>query len=224
MNKNIKITSVYKDTSGKVKMYGIHGYESIIVTKEQLMQLAASGVHMINAYVRGNIIVLKNNVVGYKYASPVKVKWLHSATSTFEICKFDAFVTVADLNETMLHIIKVVDNAVPIGDIHKSNAFTTPFGVCSMNDLSAGCKVALWAYYCGLRDTNTFVNVTSMGINALKCLIQVIQKENLDITLGMLAPSLGYNRELDDVVFYDVVDKVYTGYTQLFIRHMEVVK
>lgn len=54
-------------------------------------------------------------------------------------------ISASDLSPDSLRMLKIIDNATLL-DI-KSSKIETPFGICSIDDISTGCKVAVCIVY-----------------------------------------------------------------------------
>lgn len=94
-------------------------------------------------------------------------------------------ISASDLSPDSLRMLKIIDNATLL-DI-KSSKVETPFGICSIDDISTGCKVAVCVVYLNehRKDFEAIkaVYATEAGVNALDCIFDYLEKTKFDIPI-----------------------------------------
>lgn len=109
-------------------------------------------------------------------------------------------ISASDLSPDSLKMLKIIDNATLL-DV-KSGRVETPFEVCSIDDLSTGCKVAACVVYLNehRKDFEAIkaVYATIAGVNALDCIFDYLEKTNFDMPIIV---------EQEDI--FDCKDRIY---------------
>lgn len=98
---------------------------------------------------------------------------------------FKEMVSSKDLERDELDILWEIDKAKLINI--NLDKIETPYGICSLHDISTGCKTAINIMYI-MKNISDFgklgaVNVTECGVNALEIIFKNIDKNNYDINL-----------------------------------------
>lgn len=97
---------------------------------------------------------------------------------------FKAIVHSKDFNNSDINTIASIDNAVLLDKV--TGTVKTPFGVCSIEELSTGCKIVLVYLYI-LRNRlkyngSILLDVTECGSNALDVLFELDNSIDSNIT------------------------------------------
>ena len=175
-----------------------------------------------NMYIRNGTLVLKRKygVRILEYRGTVRVVHLPCHISCKTPLLFDLNIKPCMLDNVCLQAIYKIDNATPERDVTTYGKFSTPNGVCSMSELSSGCKSVIYAYLIG-KERETVIDVTSMGINALLCLFDILSKhkDNKSI-LGIKGLPILYNNELDGYICKDVDNGVACGLVDFLMHYV----
>lgn len=109
-------------------------------------------------------------------------------------------ISSKDLSDDSIKVMHTIDKAVLLDK--STGKIQTPFGICSIEDLSTGCKIAICIIYLNEhRDRFSqikAVNATEAGVNALDSLFDYIEKNNFNI---------GIITEQEDI--FDCKDRIY---------------
>ena len=225
MNGNIRVRSVYRK-GNKPVCYGVFYHnqrEYGVLSYKEAYEACKTG-NISNMYIRNNALVLKRKygIAEYEYKGVVAVKYNNNYYSQCRVPGlFSVFVTPEMLDKTCMKLIRDIDNAVPERDFLKYGKFSTPQGVCDMSELSSGCRSAVYAYLSSKSRAELF-DATSMGANAMVCLMDVLIKNNNNrIVLHLRGIPKGYKNEYDGYLFKYVDNNKIYGYLDFLANHME---
>lgn len=98
---------------------------------------------------------------------------------------FKEMISSKELTDDELDVLWKIDKAKVVNA--KLNKIETPYGICSLSDISTGCKTAINVMFI-MKHREQFnrleaINATECGVNALESIFQVIDKYNYDINI-----------------------------------------
>ena len=212
--KELTILGVYRH-KGKTVAYNVvvndnNDFDCYVLSKAEVVSAINGGAKIINGYIRGNSIVVKDtSEVGYyKYRGSINVCRLETALGVDTTALFNDVVEPSMLDANALGIIKQIDNVEPEKNVTEYGKFSGNYGVCSLYDLSEGCKTALYIYFCERDKRKCIVNVTSMGLNGHLCIFDVLSRlGNKYVALGYTEVPFGLTSEFDGYIFKDIRSK-----------------
>lgn len=98
---------------------------------------------------------------------------------------FKEMIESKDLENDELDLLWEIDKAKVINT--RLNKIETPYGACSLKDISTGCKTAINIMFI-MKHKEDFsrleaINITECGVNALEYIFRLIDKNDYDINL-----------------------------------------
>ncbi len=96
---------------------------------------------------------------------------------------FNNYINAKFIKEYGVYAIKSIDKAILIDE--NTAKVQTPFGICSIDDLSSGCKTILNIIYINEKHLNRYdsiiVSLNECGRNALDFIFDYIEDNSIDI-------------------------------------------
>ncbi len=98
---------------------------------------------------------------------------------------FKEMISSKELADDELNILWEIDKAKIVNN--KIDKIETPYGICSLKDISTGCKTAINIMFI-MKHKEQFhkleaINATECGVNALESIFQIVDKYNYDINI-----------------------------------------
>ena len=89
---------------------------------------------------------------------------------------FNLHVDPTDFNDNDLKAMREIDNAELLD--RNTGLIKTPYGLCSVKNLSTGCKTVLVYNHCYRNGIRKIINANESGANALAILFDIIDSNN----------------------------------------------